>query len=132
MANHTDKCRDRVEKLIKAEDPDRCDKTLERVGRRLIGEENGKQDENKAQTDTRHVCSDCGEKKSYMEIVNVVEGGVKKICMNCVRKDMKTDKPDEKMSSDGGARGSGDWRRGSCEEMSDATEEVCVKCGNNK
>ena len=45
VANHSEKCRDRVEKLILAEDPDRYDKALERIGKGIISKDEKKKEE---------------------------------------------------------------------------------------
>ena len=111
-----------------AEDPDIYDKALERIGRRIVGEENRKQEETGNQADRRHVCSERGEKKGYVKTVKLEGGGIKKTCINCVRKYATTGKPDEKMNG----VGSGDWKCIKCEEMNDVREEACRTCGDKR
>ena len=82
--NHSEKCRRRIEQLIRDQDPDRMERAKERIEARKE-EEDQEMETRSEDRKSMHVCSECREKKGYVKVITREDGSTKKICMNCTR-----------------------------------------------
>ena len=70
---NSEKCRQRIEQLIKDQDPERMERAKERIeARKEERDQNMEAQEGDRQS--KHVCPKCGERKGYVKIITNSDG----------------------------------------------------------
>ena len=71
-ANHNERCRDRIEKLIMQKEPERYDKTLTRLVERQVKRQDEKDRKRRREEEVQEKikCEKCGAEKGYIKVVS--------------------------------------------------------------